>query len=181
MPRTVPSLTPPPLLAAVTVSSVLGVVSVPSVVPFLEYENCLNPPALLPDLVPVGVSRSRSAPTTQPAFDAAVVINNQGAETAVGPFKVTLGVEYPDYSQDPPLRVYREVALNVPAAVTIDPGATYQTTDAMKNIPINRRPGSTLPPIYDYYILVDADNQIEETNNENNYLHFTDHRTPPGE
>ena len=52
----------------------------------VEYENCLNPPALLPDLVPVGVSRSRSVPITEPAFDAAVVINNQGAASAVGPF-----------------------------------------------------------------------------------------------
>ena len=77
----------------------------------VEYENCLNPPALLPDLVPVGVSRSRSVPITEPAFDAAVVINNQGAASAVGPFTGTFGLDYADYNQDPPLRVYRGVAL----------------------------------------------------------------------
>ena len=77
----------------------------------VEYPNCLNPPVLPPDLVPVGVSRSRSVPITEPAFDAAVVINNQGAASAVGPFTGTFGLDYADYKQDPPLRVYRGVAL----------------------------------------------------------------------
>lgn len=138
--------------------------------------KCVNPPPLLPDLVPVNVR-----PTVHQGgqlFDAAVVINNEGAGRAAGPFKVTLGVEYVSYSQDPPLRVFRELTLNVPAGVTIEPGATYTTSDSMKNIQINRRPGSTMPPLFDFYILVDPDNQIAEKIEGNNYLQLLSQRLP---
>ncbi len=131
-------------------------------------DKCLNPPPSPPDLIPVRVQPIMNA--TQTAFDAAVVINNQGAGPAAGPFKVVLGVEYVDYSQDPPLRPFRVATLNVPADVTIAPGATYVTTDTMKAVPINHRPGTSDTPLFDMYALVDSDNQIKETLENNNNL-----------
>jgi hypothetical protein len=139
-------------------------------------ERCLNPPPPLPDLVPVRVAANVNA--AQTAFDAAVVINNQGAGPAPGPFKITLGVTYVDYSQDPPLYITPVATLQVPNNVTIQPGATYTTSDTMKNIPINHRPGTNDTPLFDLYILVDSDFEISESLENNNNATFLHRQLP---
>ena len=122
----------------------------------------------LPDLVPIRVQPTVNV--TQTAFDASATIINQGGGSATGPFKVTLAVTYVDYSQDPPLYVTPVADLNVPADVTINPGAIYTASDSLKGIPINYRPGSSEEPVFDLYLLVDSEEQIEETDESNNAL-----------
>jgi len=140
-----------------------------------QLNECLNPPPPLPDLVPVTVSVSRHADGK--ALDAAVLVTNRGEGVAQGPFKIALGVEFiSSYDQDPPLRAYREATFNVPASVTIPPGTNF-TSDSMKNIPILRRPGSSMPATFDYDALVDVDNQVRENVENNNYIKVRDHRS----
>jgi len=141
-----------------------------------ELHLCVHPPPPRPDLVPIDVKPFVHTPADR-MFDLATVIENQGAGQAKGPFVVTMGVEYLSFTQDPPLRVFREHQINVPAGVTIDPGATF-VTDKMPDIPINRRPGSQLPPKYDIYVLADSNKQVAESAEGNNYLQLLGHTFP---
>jgi hypothetical protein len=114
--------------------------------------HCINPPPPPPDLLPSDfVFRTQPGGT---AFDFALNIENTGAGAATGPFKVTLGVDYYTYEQDPPLLVFRELDINVPASLTIAAGATY-TTDYWTNIPILHRAGGTMAR-YEFYALVES-------------------------
>ena len=48
------------------------------------------------------------------------------------------------------------------------PGVTA-SIDGKATVPVLRRPGSSLPATFNFYVLVDADNQAAETNEGNNY------------
>jgi hypothetical protein len=134
----------------------------------IQLSQCVNPPPPLPDLLPIGFNVTKHPDGT--ALDVAAVIFNEGEGSASGPFKLALGAYYVStYGQDPPLYVYQEKDLTVPSSVTIQPGDSY-TSDSMNDIPILFRPGSSMPAEFIFYVLVNGDHQLAETNLNNNYL-----------
>ena len=110
------------------------------------------------------------------AFDATLLVNNNGAAPALGSFKITFGYSYLDYSQDPPLTVYHERNMVVPGSTDVQPGGTNPFV--FTNIPFVRKPGNTIAP-YNFYALVDAENQIAESNEADNNLTVTKLLRPP--
>lgn len=130
--------------------------------------QCLNPPAPLPDLAPTDFA-IRFHPGGA-AFDFAVLIHNEGAPVG-GSFKITLGVEYYVYGQDPPLDVYREQDFVTPPSTWIQPGDTF-TSEYFLNVPFITRTKSSMAS-YTFYALVDADDQVNESNKANNNLQLT--------
>ena len=132
----------------------------------IALNNCVNPPPPLSDLTPLFVTPNRQPDGIHPVM----VIHNNGAGPASGPFKITFGVEYiSSFDQDPPLRRFSEFAIDVPASQTFQPGASTNVNTNVA-IPVLKRPGSNMPALFDFYILVDAENQVQETNEGNNYL-----------
>ena len=131
-------------------------------------ERCVNPPPPLPDLRPTDVRIQWHADRS--GFDFAILVHNDGAPVS-GPFKITAAVEYSDYSQDPPLDVFRSQDFIVPAAMWIQPGDTY-TSEYFHNVPFLLRPGTAIAS-YTFYALVDADGQIRESIEANNNLQVT--------
>jgi len=121
-----------------------------------ELHQCIHEPRL-PDLVPVSVQTRANAAKT--AFDAAVVIMNNGNGTATGPFEVAMVAEYGT------LNVYN--TLIVPANATLAPGTTYTTGSIVVNIPFIN------PPRYKFDVLVDSQDQVEEKDKINNNKEFS--------
>jgi hypothetical protein len=125
---------------------------------------CVNPPPPMPDLIPVAVTPNRQVDGIHPE----IVIFNNGTGPASGPFKVTFGTEYvSSYDQDPPL--YSDVVfdINVPASQTFPPGVNTNV-NTEHTFPALVRPGTTEPVVFNFYVLVDPDNQLPETNDGNN-------------
>jgi hypothetical protein len=134
----------------------------------VKLEQCINPPVPLPDLTPLDVTIRWNPDRVH--FDFAVLIHNNGAPVS-GPFKVTLGVEYYDYSQDPPLDVYAEQDFIFPSYIWLDTNDTVPS-QYWTNVPFLTRPGTSFAS-YTFYALVDADDQIVESNKFNNNLQVT--------
>lgn len=132
----------------------------------IALNHCVNPPPPLSDLTPLSVNPNRQPDGIHPIM----VLHNNGAGPATGPFKITFGVEYiSSYDQDPPLRRFSEFTINVPAAQTFPPGATTNVNTDV-TLPVIKRPGSSMPALFDFYVLVDSENQVQEANEANNYL-----------
>ena len=74
-----------------------------------------------------------------------MIVSNIGNAPASGPFTIVLGVL-------PYGGPYIESTFDVPATVTIPPGAFY-ISDSMKNIPIVRLPGGSC--LFEYDIRLD--------------------------
>lgn len=136
---------------------------------------CTNPPPPLPDLIASAFTFRWHA--DKKAFDFAVQVQNAGSAVS-GPFKITLGAQYiSDNSQQPPLYDYAEISFEVPSTITIEMGATY-TSEYFTNIPFIVAPGTTSAPDM-FYAFVDADEQIQESNEMNNSLTLYKAMKPP--
>jgi len=82
------------------------------------------------------------------------VIRNIGKGPAAGPFKVVLGVQDGD--------IYREHVALVPPGTTIaGHGTEYVVPDPIVGITSNH---------YKLFMLIDSDNQVRETHEDNNYF-----------
>jgi hypothetical protein len=130
-----------------------------------QLQSCLDPPPPLPDLLAARVILDR--PTGATRADAALVVTNAGPGPAQGPFRIAFGVTAGN--------VFREIDFQVPATVTIQPGAEY-TTDFMRGIAVVRDGNGVATFVID--ALVDLDQVIPETNEGNNAYHVVirDHR-----
>jgi hypothetical protein len=131
---------------------------------------CVNPPPPMPDLMPVAVTPNRQPDGVHPQ----IVIFNNGPGPASGPFKITFGTQYvSSYDQDPPLYSNVTFDIDVPASQTFPPGVSTNI-DTNHKFPALVRPGTIEPVIFWFYVMVDPDNQVPETNEGNNY-----YETPP--
>ena len=130
--------------------------------------------APLPNLQPVNVTVWFHPNNT--AFDATLWVKNTGAGPAIGGFNIVFSYSYYDYSQDPPLFVYHERNTPVPASTDVQPGGTnpFVFTD----ITFVHKPGSIMAP-YTFYASVDANSQIQETNENDNNLTLPTVLRPP--
>jgi hypothetical protein len=109
-------------------------------------------------------------------FDATLLVTNNGDEPAGGEFEITFGYSYYDYSQDPPLMVYRERQENTPLSMNVQPGGTYPYV--FPDIPYVRKPGVTTAP-YTFFALVDSDGAIAESDEYDNDLTQMSTLRPP--
>jgi hypothetical protein len=131
----------------------------------VSLDQCINPPTPLPDLSPTDVIIRWNFDRVH--FDFAVVIHNSGAPTS-GPFKITLGVEYYVYSQDPPLDTFHQRDFIFPNYLSINTNDNV-VSEYWTNVNFVTRPGSSFAS-YTFYALIDADDQIAESNKYNNNL-----------
>ena len=109
-------------------------------------------------------------------FDATLWINNDGADPALGAFRIDFGYAYYDYSQDPPLYETHERFVETPGATDIQPGGTnpfYFT-----NIPYVRKSGAR-SALYTFWAIVDEENQIPESDEGDNMLTQMSALKPP--
>jgi len=131
-------------------------------------DQCINPPAPLPDLSPVDVIIRWNPDRVH--FDFAVLIHNSGAPVS-GPFKVTLGVEYYDYNQSPPLDTFHQRDFIFPNSLWINTNDTLRSA-YWTDIRFVTRPKTSFAS-YTFYALIDADDQIAESDKHNNNLQVT--------
>jgi hypothetical protein len=132
-----------------------------------QYNACLHPPPPKPDLVAKTFQiRPNYAAQT---IEVACIIQNDGDGPARGPFQVVLGVSYTDEAGT---KISRQLNINVPSGVTIEGYGTQFITDAIKDIPLLYRDEN---PAFVYLLemIVDAMNQVSETNESNNYFGTT--------
>jgi len=97
-------------------------------------------------------------------------MHNSGAPVS-GPFKITLGVSYYVYTQDPPL--YKSVAQDFifPSHFWINTNDTVPS-NYWTDVPFVTKPGSSSAS-YRFDAIVDADDQIMESNKDNNQTTLT--------
>ncbi|MFL6546622.1 MAG: hypothetical protein ACJ8LM_15780, partial [Candidatus Udaeobacter sp.] len=129
-----------------------------------QYKACINPPLPKPDLVAKTFQISRN--NTARTMDVACVIQNNGDGPARGPFVVTLGVSF---KNDRGVQITRQLNIPIPSGTTVEGHGTQYITDAMHNIPLfyrNEHPDIT----YQLEMIVDANNQVSEVSESNNYL-----------
>jgi hypothetical protein len=136
-----------------------------------EYNGCVNPPPPRPDLVAktIQITPNHVART----MEIAGIIENDGDGPARGSFQIVLGVTYTDENG---VTYTRELPINVPDSVTIEGHGTQYTTEAITNIPLIYRfdtPDPSKEGIYQFDMLVDANNNISETSESNNVFHST--------
>jgi hypothetical protein len=132
-----------------------------------QYNACLHPPPPKPDLLAktFQIKLNRTART----LDVACVVQNGGDGPARGPFVVTLGVTY---TNEQGAKITRQLNIQVPAGTTIEGHGTQYVTEAMQNIPLiyrDQHPQAT----YLFEMIVDANNQVAEVSESNNYLSQT--------
>lgn len=128
--------------------------------------TCINPALPKPDLIPVAVNPNRTANEIHPG----IVILNNGGSPASGPFKITFGTQFvSSYDQDPPLYSNVTFDIDVPGSQTFPAGANT-TISTNHTFPALVRPGTTSPVLFDFYVLVDPDNQVAEAHEDNNYF-----------
>lgn len=135
---------------------------------------CLNPPEPLPNLRPVDVRVWFHGDNK--AFDATLLITNDGAVPAQHAFKIIFGYSYFSYTQDPPLFVYHERTLAVPGSLPIQPGDTYPFV--FPDIRFEHKTGDLMAP-YTFYALVDSEGQVHESNEQDNQLQTIKVIRPP--
>lgn len=88
------------------------------------------------------------------------VIVNRGEAAATGPFKVTLGVSFTAPNGQGQTR---QLDVMVPASTTIEGFGTSYVTQPITGIPL-------VSTLYVLEMIVDADRQVSETVESNNYL-----------
>jgi hypothetical protein len=130
-------------------------------------ELCIHPPEPRPNLRAVDVRVWFHADNK--AFDATLLITNDGGAPAQHAFKIVFG--YLD-----PSGAYHERNLSVLGALPLQPGDTYPFV--FPDIAFEKKQGNVMAP-YTFYALVDADDQIQESNEIDNSFQTTKVIRPP--
>ena len=141
----------------------------------IQLNQCIHLLAPLPDLIPsTNIVQNLHPDSRDPAvtvFDWAPVAMNIGNGAATGvAFEIALAVEYVAAYQDPPLYGDGAETLTVPASVVINPGGTYTPplSDFFQNIPILFRPGTSEPAVFTFWVTLNSDHALQESDETNN-------------
>ncbi|MBN9131904.1 MAG: hypothetical protein J0H48_00845 [Nitrosospira multiformis] len=129
-----------------------------------EYDLCINPPLPKPDLRAKTFRLNTNH--TDRKVSVACVVQNDGEGPATGPFQIVLGVSYMNAEGT---NISRQMVFLVPSSVTIEGFGTEYTTEAMENIPLLYR-DENANFVYWLEMIVDAENQVQETSDSNNRL-----------
>jgi hypothetical protein len=124
----------------------------------MQYEQCQESDMPKPDLVAQSFRITRQGSSVLVAG----IIVNQGNAAATGPFKVTLGATFTAPNGQTQTH---QLDVAIPSSVTIEGFGTTYVTQPM-----------TLPLVNTPYVLemiVDADLQVRESNESNNYVRIT--------
>ncbi len=122
----------------------------------LELQRCEAADLPRPDLRPIAFRITRQGRTISVAGE----IENRGEAAARGPFTIVLGVTFT--APNGQLQT-RELDVVIPSSTTIEGFGTRFVTQALTNIPLVSTP-------YELEMIVDADQQVSESVESNNYL-----------
>jgi hypothetical protein len=125
----------------------------------LELRQCEAADIPRPDLVAQSFRITRQGQS----ISVAGIIVNRGEAAATGPFKVSLGVTFTAPNGQGQTR---QLDIVVPQSTTIEGFGTTFVTQAMTNIPLVSTP-------YVFEMIVDADRQLTESVESNNYVRLT--------